>query len=72
MGICMRMVSVTRIIWRSDMPCPHRRVTPTLGIAKTFSSFPRVQLYKAIVGVGNKLKVYKVLMEELGHNHRLF
>lgn len=72
MSICIKMVSVIRSIWLSDMSCPRRQVAPALVSIKTFSSFPGVQLHKTILVVGSKLEVYKVLMAELGLKHQLF
>jgi len=72
MSICIKIVSVIRRVWPSDMSCPYRHVAPALVINKTFSSFPGVQLHKTILGVGNKLKIYKVLMAELDLRHQLF
>lgn len=65
MSICIKMVSVSRNVWLSDMSCPHGHVAPALVITKTFSFFPGVQLQKTTLVVGRKLLVYKALMAEL-------
>lgn len=65
MSICIKLVSVIRSVWLSDMSCPHGHVAPALIITKTFSFFPGVQLQKTTLGVRSKLEVYKALMAEM-------
>lgn len=62
MRLCIKLVSVVRSAQLSDKSCPHEHAAHALVITKTYSFFPRVQLHKTVLDMGNKHKGYTVLI----------